>query len=146
MNYLHKKQYSKESKKYNSKLKILRGWKLGKQPKQSFSNLSGSWYCHAPFLREKDQQLLLVAKQEEGQQSAVGRHEKKPAELLTGTNGHMWIVIGMELQRVAASEEASTARQVFPVGLCPTHCKVTLRAGDEQESRETPETHLKSMS
>lgn len=76
----------------------------------------------------------------------MGRHEKKPAELLTGTNGHMWIVIGMELQRVAASEEASTARQVFPVGLCPTHCKVTLRAGDEQESRETPETHLKSMS
>lgn len=42
VNYVDKKQYSKESKKYNSKLKILKGWKVGKQPKQSFSNLSGS--------------------------------------------------------------------------------------------------------
>lgn len=70
-----------------------------------------------------------------------GQGGKKPAELLAGINGHMWIVIWMEHQR--ASEEECTSSQVFPVGLYPTHCKVTPRAGYEQESRETPGTHLK---
>lgn len=74
-----------------------------------------------------------LAKQEDGQSSAMDRSKEKPAKSLTGINGHMWIVIWIRTAKGLSLRGSVHGRSTSSCWFHSAHSKGTPMAGGGQD-------------